>query len=440
VQDLESSPALSLYELNSIVRQTLELTLMDSFWVVAEIAEMREPPNGHCYLELVEKDERRSGEFRAKAHANVWNSTWQRLKIRFERETRQHLHKGLKIMARVNVSFHEVYGYSLNIIDLNSEFTLGELARRRQEIVNQLMEDGIFTLNKEIPVPRLAKRIAVISSENAAGYGDFCNQIEQSPYAFVLQLFPAQMQGANVPQSVIAALDSIAEQLDQWDAVVIIRGGGATTDLDGFEDYELASNVAQFPLPVITGIGHERDETVVDLVAGTRCKTPTAVAAFLIERMQTEDHHLLQIETALHSGTLRALQAKQRTFELLAHRYSVGATEFVAAQRQRVFRQANRLQTAAVQQLADCAHRTAQIAQRLAPAAERMLERATHRLLVAEKSIQAADPKRILRMGYSITYTLDGKTVRSEEQIPADTLIETHLAKGIVRSRVVAPQ
>ena len=173
MQDLESSPALSLYELNSIVRQTLELTLMDSFWVVAEIAEMREPPNGHCYLELVEKDERRSGEFRAKAHANVWNSTWQRLKIRFERETRQHLHKGLKIMARVNVSFHEVYGYSLNIIDLNSEFTLGELARRRQEIVNQLMEDGIFTLNKEIPLPRLAKRIAVISSENAAGYGDF---------------------------------------------------------------------------------------------------------------------------------------------------------------------------------------------------------------------------------------------------------------------------
>ena len=302
------------------------------------------------------------------------------------------------------------------------------------------MEDGIFTLNKEIPLPRLAKRIAVISSENAAGYGDFCNQIEQSPYAFVLQLFPAQMQGANVPQSVIAALDSIAEQLDQWDAVVIIRGGGATTDLDGFEDYELASNVAQFPLPVITGIGHERDETVVDLVAGTRCKTPTAVAAFLIERMQTEDHRLLQFEAALHSGTLRALQAKQRTFELLAHRYSVGATEFVAAQRQRVFRQANRLQTAAIQQLADCAHRTAQIAQRLAPAAERMLERATHRLQVAEKSIQAADPKRILRMGYSITYTLDGKTVRSEEQIPADTLIETHLAKGIVRSRVVAPQ
>ena len=175
-------------------------------------------------------------------------------------------------------------------------------------------------------------------------------------------------------------------------------------------------------------------------MAGTRCKTPTAVAAFLIERMQTEDHCLLQIEAALHNGALRTLQAKQRTFELLAHRYSVSATEFVAAQRHRVFRQANRLQTAAAQQLADGAHRTAQVAQRLAPAAERLLERATHRLQVAEKSILAADPKRILRMGYSITYTLDGKTVRSVEQISADTLLETHLAEGIVRSRVIAPQ
>lgn len=440
MQDSTSPPSLSLYELNSIVRQTLELTLMDSFWVVAEIAEMREPPNGHCYLELVEKDERRSGEFRAKAHANVWNKTWQRLRARFERETGQSLRKGLKMMAQVHVSFHEVYGYSLNIIDLNTEFTLGELARRRQEIVNQLIEDGVFTLNKEIPLPRLSKRIAVISSESAAGYGDFCHQIEQSPYAFQLSLFPAQMQGANVPQTVISALDNIAQELDKWDAVVIIRGGGATTDLDGFEDYELAANVAQFPLPVITGIGHERDETVVDLVACVRCKTPTAVAAFLIERMQAEEQLLLQAAAAVENGILRHLQAKQRTFELLAHRYSVSATQFVSAQQQRVLRQANRLQNAALEQLTTGSHRLEHYRQRLAPAAERLLERAAHRLEVADKSVKAADPKRILRMGYSITYTLDGKTVRNVAQLPVDTLIETHLAEGTVRSRVVRPE
>ncbi len=440
VQDSTSPPPLSLYELNSIVRQTLALTLMDSFWVVAEIAELREPPNGHCYLELVEKDERRSGEFRAKAHANVWSNTWQRLRVRFERETGQSLRKGLKIMAQVHVTFHEVYGYSLNIVDLNTEFTLGELARRRQEIVNQLIEDGVFTLNKEIPLPRLAKRIAVISSENAAGYGDFCHQIEQSPYAFQLSLFPAQMQGANVPQTIISALDNIAQELDKWDAVVIIRGGGATTDLDGFEDYELAANVAQFPLPVITGIGHERDETVVDLVAGVRCKTPTAVAAFLIERMQAEEQLLLQAATVVENGILRHLQAKQRTFELLAHRYSVSATQFVSTQQQRVLRQANRLQTAALEQLATGSHQLKNYQQRLAPAAERLLERAAHRLEVADKSVKSADPKRILRMGYSITYTLDGKTVRNVAQLPVDTLIETHLAEGTVRSRVVRPE
>ncbi|MBF1069697.1 MAG: exodeoxyribonuclease VII large subunit, partial [Prevotellaceae bacterium] len=367
----------------------------------------------------------RSGEFRAKAHANVWNKTWQRLRARFERETGQSLRKGLKMMAQVHVSFHEVYGYSLNIIDLNTEFTLGELAKRRQEIVNQLIEDGVFTLNKEIPLPRLTKRIAVISSESAAGYGDFCHQIEQSPYAFQLSLFPAQMQGANVPQTVISALDNIAQELDKWDAVVIIRGGGATTDLDGFEDYELAANVAQFPLPVITGIGHERDETVVDLVAGVRCKTPTAVAAFLIERMQAEEQGLLQAASVIENGILHRLQAKQRTFELLAHRYSVSATQFVSTQQQRVLRQANRLQNAALEQLTTGLHLLTHCRQRLAPAAERLLERAAHRLEVADKSVKAADPKRILRMGYSITYTLDGKTVRNVAQLPVDTLIET---------------
>ena len=276
---------LSLYELNNVVRSTLELTLEDSYWVVAELSEVRVAGNGHCYVEFVQKEEK-GGMLLAKARGNIWRNTYNLLAPYFEQETGQRLAVGLTVLVNVSVSFHELYGYSLTVLDIDPTYTLGAVAQRRKEILALLEEDGVLTLNKELTLPRPLLRIAIVSSASAAGYGDFCDQIKQSGLPFQLQLFPATMQGEGVEASVIAALEMIATEEENWDAVVIIRGGGAVSDLAGFETYLLAAHVAQFPLPVLTGIGHERDDTVVDLVAHTRLKTPTAVAAFLVERQR----------------------------------------------------------------------------------------------------------------------------------------------------------
>ena len=254
--------ALSLFELNARVRAMLHHTLPDCYWVAAEISDLRVASNGHCYMELVQKDTF-SGSLVAKARAMIWRQNYVMVRSHFEHATQQRLVAGIKVLVYVSVEFHELYGYSLNIVDIDPTYTLGDLAQRRQEIIRQLQDDGVMDLNKELPLPRVLRRIAVISSATAAGYGDFCNQLQQSGYDFTLKLFPAVMQGDKVERSVIDALNAIAAECDDWDVVVIIRGGGATTDLNGFESYLLATNVAQFPLPILTGIGHERDRKSV---------------------------------------------------------------------------------------------------------------------------------------------------------------------------------
>ena len=287
LDDADEIRPLRLSELNNLVRGVLEQTLDEAYWIVAEVSEMRVAANGHCYLEFVEKDA--SGtKFIAKARANIWRSTYDLLAPWFEQSTGHRLQAGLKVLVRVTATFHEVYGFSLNVIDIDPNYTLGDMERRRREILAQLREDGVLTLNKELELLRLTKRIAVISAATAAGYGDFCRQLEQSGFLFTTKLFPAAMQGEKVEESVINALDTVANEQADWDAVVIIRGGGAVSELSCFDSYLLAANVAQFPLPVLTGIGHERDDTVTDCVAHCKFKTPTAVAAFLIERRKDE--------------------------------------------------------------------------------------------------------------------------------------------------------
>ena len=261
-----------------MVHAVLQHTLPDTYWLAAEVGEMRVASNGHCYLEFVQKDEV-GGTLLAKARGHIWRQGYVNISAQFRRATGQDLRAGLNVLAEVEVTFHELYGYSLRVVNIDPTYTLGDLAAQRQAIIRQLEADGVINLNKEIPLPRLIRRVAVISSATAAGYGDFCRQLEQSGYGFELQLFPAVMQGDGVEQSVIAALDRIAAEPGRWDVAVIIRGGGSSLDLHGFDTYLLAANVAQFPLPVLSGIGHERDDTLVDLVAHTRLKTPTAVAA-----------------------------------------------------------------------------------------------------------------------------------------------------------------
>ena len=277
---------LTLYELNWLVRRTIETEMAQEYWVEAELSEMH-TSRGHCYMELVQKDDRNNTPI-ARASAKCWASQWTIIEPHFERATGQQLHAGMKLRLKVYPQFHEAFGFSWIVTDIDPTFTLGDLARRRMEIIRQLKEEGIFDLQKGLELPLFCQRIAVISSATAAGYGDFANQLTNNEYGFSFetQLFPAIMQGEQVEASIINALNAIYQQADDFDCVVIIRGGGATADMSGFDTLALAENVANFPLPIITGIGHDRDECVLDMVSHQRVKTPTAAAAFLISNLK----------------------------------------------------------------------------------------------------------------------------------------------------------
>ena len=290
---MSSKEIVSLLELNLLVREVIECEMPNEYWVEAELSECRES-RGHCYMELVQKDEQTATPI-AKASARCWASKWMLIRPGFERTTGQRLHAGMKVLLKVYAQFHEAYGFSWIVTDIDPTYTLGDMARKRQEIIRQLKQEGVFDLQRELRLPLFCQRIAVISSETAAGYGDFCNQLADNPYGFRFEtrLFPAIMQGDGVEQSIIDALEKIFQMQtengdsSQFDCVVIIRGGGATSDMSGFDTLALAEKVATFPIPIITGIGHDRDESILDMVSHTRVKTPTAAAAFLIDHLKT---------------------------------------------------------------------------------------------------------------------------------------------------------
>ena len=305
---------LSLLELNQLLAEVIEVGMPREYWVEAEISELREV-RGHCYIDLIEKAEGTNTPV-ARASAKCWANTWSTVGPLFEKVTGQRLHTGMKVLMLVGANFHPAYGFSWIISDIDPTYTLGDMARKRQAIIDQLKREGVFDMQKELEMPLFCQHIAVISSANAAGYGDFVNQLESNAYGFkfVTQLFPATMQGEGVEQSIIDALNKIYASMSStfnpqpstfnpppstFDCVVIIRGGGATSDLSGFDTLALAENVAQFPLPVITGIGHERDESVLDMISHTRVKTPTAAAAFLIENLKRVWDYLQDAQTML---------------------------------------------------------------------------------------------------------------------------------------------
>lgn len=449
--------AVTLFELNSMASAVLRHSMPESVWLTAEISELRVASNGHCYLEFVQKDEL-SGSLVAKARGNIWRNSYIALSGHFERQTGQRLTAGIKVLVAVSVTFHELYGYSLNVTDIDPAYTLGDLARRRKEIIRQLEEDGVMDLNKELPLPRVIRNVAIISSATAAGYGDFCKQLEQSGYAFEKKLFPATMQGEKVEPSVIAALDQIAAETADWDVVVIIRGGGATTDLGGFDSYLLAANIAQFPLPVLTGIGHERDDTIIDLVAHKRLKTPTAVAAFLIDsrtnetsalneltqrlaraaarQLQEHTSHFDDLSQRLHFSAHNALTARRQKFDALSHRYSMAASHYTARQRERLLRMEGRLGVLSQSIILKERNRTANLPALLQRSLENILTNQRHRLEKMEQAVKMNDPKRILSLGYSITLK-DGRPVGDASQVQPGDRITTRFANGEVQSKVL---
>ena len=400
-----------------MVRDVLECEMPDEYWVEAELSECRES-KGHCYMELIQKDERNATPI-AKADAKCWASKWMLIRPYFERTTGERLRAGMKVLLKVYPQFHEAFGFSWIVTDIDPTYTLGDMARKRQEIIRQLKEEGVFDLQRELELPLFCQRIAVISSESAAGYGDFCHQLSDNPYGFQFQtqLFPAIMQGEGVSQSIIAALENIYNGQCStvngpcFDCVVIIRGGGATSDMSGFDTLSLAENVANFPLPIITGIGHDRDESILDMVSHTRVKTPTAAAAFLV------DHLKGVLDTIEGAQSLITHYARQKLSTLqsqLATIQEILPKLFLAVK----IRQDARIEN---------------LEARFPLLAERRMTAERHRLQLTEEKLKALDPQLLLKRGYSITLH-NGKAVHNPLALKAGDEIETRLEKGTIKS------
>ena len=389
---MEEKNPIGLLALQEQVKRHLEDHFFESVWLQAEISELKQNPSGHCYLTLVEKDPG-SNALLARASAVVWASTWRMVKPYFEAQTGRSLAPGLSVLVRVQVSYSVLYGLSLVIYDIDPSFTVGELELARQRTIARLEAEGMFDMNAQLSLPLLPRRLAVVSSPTAAGWRDFRRQLEGNEYGFRfwLQLFPAVMQGDAAPESIIGALDQIAAEADSFDAVLILRGGGGAMDLVCFDDYELAVNVAQFPLPVLTGIGHDHDFHIVDMVAHTHVKTPTALADWLLDRFSGEAWRLDTLVQRLHLA-VRTHAAAQ-----------LGALEALKI----------KLVHAVLDRHAD----------------------ALHALDLLERRVEAADPRRALDRGFLIALKDGHRTDRAAAFTPGD-IMKLMFSDGIVEAEV----
>ena len=404
----------TLLELNSLVRKLVEETFDDEYWVQGELLDARVASGGHFYGELIQKDEK-EGRIVARAKVNCWARQFGIIHLRFRHETGETLRSGIKVMMLVRVTFHEQYGYSLNIQDIDPSYTLGDMMAKRREILSQLEADGIIDDNKTLEMPRLVNRIAVISSGTAAGYGDFCNHLVHNPYRlrFHADLFPAVLQGTKAPESIMQAVERVISSETPYHVLVIIRGGGATGDLSDFDSYPLASCIAQCPIPVIVGIGHDRDETVLDFVAHTRVKTPTAAADFLITHQKEELENL----------------------EALAADIRYKLEKRIVLERQMMTRFTALLPNAFARIKERINYRLALTQKRITDSIRQRIERDKNRLAMMANLTDSLSPTRLLKLGYSITWC-DGKVIRSCDDIEPGSHITTQLKDGTVTSTV----
>ena len=378
---------ISLLELQERIRRGIEGAVPHQVWITAEIGEMKNHPSGHCYLDLVDYKEGERG-VAAKARGVIWSSAWRMLQPYFLSAAGVPLSKGLNVLLKVQANFSAVYGLSLNILDIDPSFTVGELELRRQQTIKRLQQEGCMEMNAQLQLPPLPRRIAVISSATAAGYRDFMNHLHKNEYGFRFstELFPAQMQGQEAPESIIVALDKIAEREGEFDVVAILRGGGAAMDLLCFDDYSLAVNIAQFPLPVITGIGHDHDYHIADMVANTWLKTPTAVADYFVDIFVQQEQYLMHLF--------------QRISLTLAHK--------ISTERHRLLTLHNTL----VQNVAN------------------LLSCRRQQLEMLRLKVEAADPARILGSGFAIV-AVGGKRAGAED-IVEGTRVKMVLGDGEV--------
>ena len=475
---------LSLSELNKLIKSHLDDAFPNLFWIKAEISELNINRTGHCYLELVEADEN-TKEITARCRATIWSYTFRMLKPYFETTTGQAFSNGLKVLINAKVEYHPVFGLSLNIRDIDPSYTLGDMARKRREIILQLEEDGVIDMNKELELPLVPQRVAIISSPTAAGLQDFQNQLANNPYQiqFYTKLFPAIMQGTEAAASIILAMEQVYQYESFFDVVVIIRGGGAQIDLASFDHYELAYHVAQFPMPVITGIGHDKDETAVDLVAHTKLKTPTAVAEFLIsraaafertldelknrfveqveERLQLENEYLQQSVQQLKQGVRNIVSDESKHFELTALKLEKSVPAFISSKKQQLQQHKHLIEKSGLGHVNEQKHQLTrkfdnlhffmqrqfrikknqlnQTQHNFKIRLENKLEIQNNKLTNFEEKIRLIDPKRVLKRGYSLTYK-NGQLVKSINQVQIGDELINQFADGKVESKILKKQ
>lgn len=447
----------------SELAQKIKLALADSLpnmhYLIAEISELKENSTGHCYLELVEKNENTQQPV-ARATATIWAYTWRMLKPYFETSTGQKLTKGMKVLVFASVEFHELYGLSLNIKDIDPAYTVGEMALARLQVITQLQNDGIFDMNKSIELPKLPQRIALISSSTAAGYGDFMKHIAENEfgYHFSIELFASLMQGAAAANSIIASLDQIFNRIDEFDVVVILRGGGARTDLACFDDYLLASNVAQFPLPILTGIGHEQDDSVTDMVAHTRLKTPTAVADYLIDILNNAENELIDLYESMVEKVKDCLNDEKAKVDKLTLLFPTLVHSFVLKNKKQVDKLSLLLPEASNRTTLQAKNKLQYIHRQINTSIQRVIFKHDNKLnriiqnisysnkkLVREHAFKLDkyalisdnyDPKHILARGYSLSL-LNGEIIRNVESLKEGDEVETYLVNGSFKSKIV---
>ena len=469
---------LKLSELNELIKDALLEAFPGTVWVIAEVSELKENRSGHCYLELVEKE---GNEIVARSRATIWSYTYRMLKPYFETTTGRLFTQGIKVLVQASVEYHPAYGLSLNIKDIDPTYTVGDMALQRKEIIDRLQKEGVFDMNRELELPLVPQKIAVISSATAAGYQDFMNQLESNEYGFVFytRLFEAFMQGAEAVPSIIRALERIFQYEDFFDAVVIIRGGGATADLSSFDNYELAINITQFPLPVITGIGHEKDDTIIDLVAHTRLKTPTAVAEFLINGMERYYEHLTDLENGIVQITREMIEDQSNRLERMTEKLEYSVSGFIREKQNDLTSTGNQFQ----RKIGDFSYRkrselgrvkhqlkngisiwfvqtrneTARVHRVLkrvvgenvlrkeaqlshyqdllyAASRKRMLKEGD-RLRMNENTVRLLNPENVLKRGFTLTLK-DGKIVKSVKQLHPGEELETRFSDGKVKSKI----
>jgi len=406
--------AYSLFELNTAIKSAIGTVFSEACWVTAEIAELKCNQRGHCYLELVEKD---NDKTIAHTKATIWAYEYRKLSHIFQAATNESLRPGMKIMFLAVVNYHEVYGLSLNIRDIDPAYTIGEMARKRKEVIERLGKEGLLELNKGLNLPLVPQRIAVISSPAAAGYGDFFNQLDTNPYGykFVHVLFPAVMQGQDAEGSIIAALLKVREYRHLFDVAVIIRGGGSAVDLNCFDSYALASHIARCPLPVITGIGHEKDDTVADIVAHTRIKTPTAVAEFLVSGLRSFEENVIGMQNRIVTYTGRLLRETRYRLHSLVRHLGYIPGRAVLSRRNKLLL----LQTG------------------LGNFTRQRIQKGGYLLDRMEQALRLLAPVNVLRRGYSITRH-NGKIIKDASLVGAGAVIDTTLYKGSISSIIGA--